>query len=172
MPCLPGFFPVMNDVQAGGVIGGKIDASFPQAPFLISAFRFGSSPSAAHGPIRSKVAASRPTMTILGDFTVWLDLLEACLTSAYPSLSLHRVAWEAQGRIVVDSARGHKPLRALLRCSASRNAHAQTSARSCEVFGQGRDLPARPKSPPPSSRPLHVRPGKLSPHAEESAPIA
>src|SRR2546423_13482594 len=137
MPCLPGFFPVMNEVQAGGVIGGKMDASRPQAPFLINASRFGNFPSATHGPIRSKVAASRPTMTTLGVFMLWSDSQEAHLISAFPPLSLDRVASEAQELIVVYSPDWHKPLRVFLQCSASQNARAQTSARSCEVLEQG-----------------------------------
>src|SRR5262249_18214175 len=100
MPCLPGFLPVMNDVQAGGVMGGKIDASLPQAPFLISAPKFGSFPSAAHGPIRSKVAASRPTITTFGLFTLRLDLPEARLASTVPAC---KSAWDRFGRV---SARG------------------------------------------------------------------
>src|SRR6266571_9167293 len=66
MPCLPGFFPVMNEVQAGGVIGGTIDASLPHAPSFIRAARFGNFPSAIQGMIRSKVAASKPTIKTFG----------------------------------------------------------------------------------------------------------
>src|SRR4029450_13887190 len=62
MRCLPGFFPVMNDVQAGGVIGGRTDARRPEAPSFISWARLGNLPSPIHGSIRSNVAASRPTI--------------------------------------------------------------------------------------------------------------
>src|SRR5580704_9037844 len=66
MPCLPGFLPVMNVVQAGGVSGGIADCKLPEVPFSTSLFRFGSFPSAAHGRIRSQVAESRPRMKIRG----------------------------------------------------------------------------------------------------------
>ena len=68
MPCLPGFLPVMNDVQAGGVMGGTTDASLPHAPFCMSAVRLGSFPSAIHGRARSKVAESKPTIKTFGVF--------------------------------------------------------------------------------------------------------
>src|SRR5438105_14303908 len=63
MRCLPGFFPVMNDVHAGGVIGGRIDARRPEAPSFINWARLGNLPSPIHGLIRSNVAASRPTIS-------------------------------------------------------------------------------------------------------------
>src|SRR4030095_2568859 len=63
MRCLPGFFPVMNDVQAGGVIGGRTDARRPEAPSCISWARLGNLPSPIHGSIRANVAASRPTIS-------------------------------------------------------------------------------------------------------------
>ena len=65
MPCFPGFFPVMKEVHAGGVIGGTIEASRPDAPALIKRAIFGSLPSATQGLIRSRVAASRPIMRSL-----------------------------------------------------------------------------------------------------------
>jgi hypothetical protein len=68
MPCLPGFLPVIKEVQAGGVMGGRIDASLPHAPFFMRAARFGNFPSAIQGQIRSKVAASRPTIRSRGVF--------------------------------------------------------------------------------------------------------
>src|SRR2546430_4609635 len=63
MRCLPGFFPVMNDVHAGGVIGGRMDARRPEAPSFISWARLGNLPSLIHGLIRSNVAPSRPTIS-------------------------------------------------------------------------------------------------------------
>src|SRR5437667_11931977 len=63
MRCLPGFFPVMNDVHAGGVIGGRIDARRPEAPSFINWARLGNLPSPIQGLIRSNVAASRPTIS-------------------------------------------------------------------------------------------------------------
>src|SRR5437016_13389771 len=63
MRCLPGFFPVMNDVHAGGVIGGRIDARRPEAPSFINWARLGNLPSPIDGLIRSNVAASRPTIS-------------------------------------------------------------------------------------------------------------
>ena len=68
MPCFPGFFPVMKEVHAGGVIGGTIEASRPDAPVPIRCAMFGSLPSATQGLIRSRVAASRPTMRSLTFF--------------------------------------------------------------------------------------------------------
>src|ERR1700738_4761388 len=70
MPCLPGLLPVMNDVHAGGVRGGIADCRSPETPLSISFERFGNSPSAAHGRIKTHVAASRPMITILGFFIV------------------------------------------------------------------------------------------------------
>src|SRR5882757_9821710 len=69
MPCFPGFFPVMKEVHAGGVTGGRIEASRPDTPALIKRAIFGSFPSATQGLIRSKVAASRP---IMRSFTVFI----------------------------------------------------------------------------------------------------
>src|SRR5438128_6058361 len=63
MRCLPGFFPVMNEVHDGGVIGGRIDARRPEAPSFINWARLGNLPSPIHGLIRSNVAASRPTIS-------------------------------------------------------------------------------------------------------------
>ncbi len=42
--------------------------SLPHAPFFVRVSRFGSFPRATHGPIRSKVAASKPTIKIVGFF--------------------------------------------------------------------------------------------------------
>src|SRR5437773_11748968 len=68
MPCLPGFFPVVNEVQAGGVIGGRTDSNFPEVPSLITRARLGMRPSATHGFARSQVAASNPTIITFGVF--------------------------------------------------------------------------------------------------------
>src|SRR5690348_5948098 len=65
MPCLPGFFPVMKEVHAGGVTGGRIEASRPETPPLMRCAIFGSLSAATHGLIRSRVAASRPIMRSL-----------------------------------------------------------------------------------------------------------
>src|SRR5437660_7039262 len=48
-PCFPGFLPVVKEVQAGGVIGGRIDSSCPRAPSAISRARLGIKPSATQG---------------------------------------------------------------------------------------------------------------------------
>jgi hypothetical protein len=58
----------MKDVQAGGVIGGRIESSFPDTPALMSFDRFGIPPSAIHGRIIVQVAASKPMTTAFGTF--------------------------------------------------------------------------------------------------------
>jgi hypothetical protein len=58
----------MKDVQAGGVMGGKIDSSPPETPDLISLARFGMLPSAIQGRMTVQVAASNPTITTFGTF--------------------------------------------------------------------------------------------------------
>jgi hypothetical protein len=52
----------MKEVHAGGVIGGTIEASRPDVPAFIRWAMFGSFASATQGLIRSRVAASSPTM--------------------------------------------------------------------------------------------------------------
>src|SRR4030043_461302 len=49
MPCLPGFFPVMKETQAGADTLGITDLRFPQTPFFMRFPRHGSSPSSAQG---------------------------------------------------------------------------------------------------------------------------
>src|SRR3981081_3256641 len=66
MPCFPGFLPVMNEVQAGGVSGGIADSNSPHTPLLVNFDRLGNRPSASHGPMRSQVAESKPNITIFG----------------------------------------------------------------------------------------------------------
>jgi hypothetical protein len=56
----------MNDVHAGGVIGGRMDSNEPETPAFISFARFGILPSAIQGRIRVQVAASRPITTTFG----------------------------------------------------------------------------------------------------------
>src|SRR5437660_293627 len=68
MPCLPGFFPVMNEVHAGGVIGGRTDSSLPDTPASINFAKFGMAPSAIQGRMSVHVAASNPMITTLGRF--------------------------------------------------------------------------------------------------------
>ena len=60
-PCWPGFTPVIKLVQAGKVAGGVVERSGVQVPASITRARWGSSPEAAQGPMRSNVAPSRPT---------------------------------------------------------------------------------------------------------------
>src|SRR6266508_5024410 len=55
---LPGFFPVMNEVNAGAVTGGTVEAISPQLPSRMRRAKVGSSPCSTHGLIRSKVAPS------------------------------------------------------------------------------------------------------------------
>src|SRR5215469_15298995 len=66
MPCLPGFLPVMNDVQAGGVSGGIADSSSPRTPLSFKRARLGNLPSSTQGPIKSQVAESKPIITVFG----------------------------------------------------------------------------------------------------------
>ena len=61
----------MNDVQAGGVIGGRTDSSVPETPAFISFAKFGMLPSAIHGRMRVHVAASKPMTTTFGTFFTW-----------------------------------------------------------------------------------------------------
>src|SRR6266851_2632151 len=70
MPCLPGFFPVMNEVHAGGVIGGRTDCRLPETPTFMSLARFGMPPSAIHGRMSVHVAASSPMNTTFGFFFI------------------------------------------------------------------------------------------------------
>ncbi len=61
----------MNDVQAGGVIGGRTDSSEPATPPFIIFARFGRLPSAIHGRITVHVAESKPITTTFGTFFTW-----------------------------------------------------------------------------------------------------
>src|SRR6266446_7231391 len=70
MPCLPGFLPVMNEVHAGGVIGGRIDSSLPDTPAFTNFARFGMPPSAIHGRMSVHVAASNPMIITFGSFFI------------------------------------------------------------------------------------------------------
>src|SRR5438552_17782994 len=58
----------MNEVHAGGVIGGRIDRRVPDTPSFISFARFGMPPSAIHGRMSVHVAASNPMITTFGFF--------------------------------------------------------------------------------------------------------
>src|SRR5690242_2655762 len=64
MACLPGFFPVIKDVHATDVIGGKIVSSGLRTLSLISFAIVGNRPSAISGSTKSKVIPSRPIMSI------------------------------------------------------------------------------------------------------------
>src|SRR3972149_2809539 len=59
-PCLPGFFPVMKETQAGAVTGGKVDLNEAETPLAMSLDRVGSFPCLTMGGITSKVAPSIP----------------------------------------------------------------------------------------------------------------
>src|SRR5438093_7602795 len=58
----------MNEVHAGGVIGGRIDRRVPDTPSFINFARFGMPPSAIHGRMSVHVAASNPMITTFGSF--------------------------------------------------------------------------------------------------------
>jgi hypothetical protein len=74
-PCFPGFLPVMNEVHAGGVIGGRTDSSVAEAPSFTSLANVGILPSAIQGRMSVQVAASSPMMTALGCFRErWFEL--------------------------------------------------------------------------------------------------
>src|SRR5581483_3365844 len=78
MPCFPGFFPVIKEVHAGGVIGGRMDSSAPETPDLINFAKFGIFPSAIHGRSTVHVAASRPITTTFGTFFMSSGTLTPC----------------------------------------------------------------------------------------------
>ena len=65
IPCLPGFLPVMKDVQAGAVKGWMVERSLPEAPVAMISAKCGSLPSLAQGLMRSKVAPSKPMTNTL-----------------------------------------------------------------------------------------------------------
>jgi hypothetical protein len=76
-PCFAGFLPVMNEVHAGGVIGGRTDSSVAEAPSFTSLANVGILPSAIQGRMSVQVAASSPMMTALGCFRErwqWFEL--------------------------------------------------------------------------------------------------
>src|SRR5262245_4764020 len=81
-PCAPGFFPVWKVTQAGAVTGGKIDRRGPLTPRPMSAARFGSTPSAHHGPMRSNVAPSRPITRTRFGLTLASDVTPPSLSRA------------------------------------------------------------------------------------------
>lgn len=68
IPCLPWFLPVMKEVHAGGVIGGRTDRSLAETPSFMSLASVGILPSATQGRINIQVAASSPMITALGCF--------------------------------------------------------------------------------------------------------
>src|SRR6185437_12157190 len=78
MPCFPGFFPVINEVHAGGVIGARMDSSPPETPSLINFAKFGIFPSAVHGRRTVQVAASKPITTTFGTFFMSRGMLTPC----------------------------------------------------------------------------------------------
>src|SRR3954469_12692909 len=65
MLCLPGFFPVIEDTNAGGVSGGIVDVRVPTAPEAASRAKFGRRPSAIHGVRTRKLPPSMPMATAL-----------------------------------------------------------------------------------------------------------
>ena|SRR6266487_1971821 len=76
-PCFAGFLPVMNEVHAGGVSGGRTDSSVAEAPSFTSLANVGILPSAIQGRMSVQVAASSPMMTALGCFRErwqWFEL--------------------------------------------------------------------------------------------------
>ena len=67
----------MNEVHAGGVIGGRTDSSVAEAPSFTSLANVGILPSAIQGRMSVQVAASSPMMTALGCFRErwqWFEL--------------------------------------------------------------------------------------------------
>ncbi|KPL10007.1 hypothetical protein AMJ71_04740 [candidate division TA06 bacterium SM1_40] len=64
-PCFPGLLPVMNEVQAGPVIGGMVDSSSPHAPCSMRRASVGTRPCSISGPMTSNVPPSSPKMTSL-----------------------------------------------------------------------------------------------------------
>ncbi len=61
----------MNEVQAGGVIGGKTESSEPETPSFMSRAKFGMLPSAIHGRMTVQVAESKPITTAFGTVFTW-----------------------------------------------------------------------------------------------------
>src|SRR5229473_3214039 len=68
MPCLLGFLPVMNEVQAGAVTGGTTDSSSAERPVSTIFFKFGMYPCCISGRRTSNVAPSR---LIRNTFFTW-----------------------------------------------------------------------------------------------------
>src|SRR5919201_4732500 len=178
MPCLPGFLPVMKEVQAGGVIGGRIDASLPQLPLLIRLASVGSLPSAIHGPISSRVAASSPTMRSRGVSmplcsrliaTFWLRSSQLQLTAPQPAAS---PGWDSQLRPVTSGQPVRKLLRPSWQCSANRSALIRSSSRWHAFFAQDLADRAQLKYPRRNSPLSQVRLGTLSLRAEVWSLIA
>ena len=60
----------MNDVHAGGVIGGRTDWRGPETPAFTKFARFGMPPWAIQGRMSVHVAASKPMITTLGRFFI------------------------------------------------------------------------------------------------------
>ena len=59
-PCRPGPTPVIKEVQAGYVDGGRVDRAIPNVPRSIREVIWGRRPVADQGSIRSNVPASIP----------------------------------------------------------------------------------------------------------------
>src|SRR5215203_3436804 len=65
MLCLPGFLPVIDETNAGGVSGGMVDVSVPTAPSAARRAKLGRCPSAIHGRRTRKLPPSMPMATTL-----------------------------------------------------------------------------------------------------------
>src|SRR5688572_25558576 len=63
MLCLPGFLPVTEEANAGGVRGGIVDISVPVPPSAARRAKFGRRPSAIIGSRTRKLPPSIPTAT-------------------------------------------------------------------------------------------------------------
>src|SRR3990172_1140057 len=86
MPCLPGLTPVRSEVHAGGVIGGVVERSVPEAPSRMSRPMVGSRPSFPHFMSREMGALSRPTIMTFGVRLSFIKVFHSCsLGVALPS---------------------------------------------------------------------------------------
>src|SRR3712207_3394717 len=65
IPCLPGLTPVKIDVHPGGVYGGTVDVSTPDAPRSRSFLRCGMWPASKAGSRIANVAPSIPSIRTL-----------------------------------------------------------------------------------------------------------
>src|SRR5713226_828147 len=93
MPCLPGFLPVMNEVHAGGVIGGRLDSSLPDTPAFTNFARFGMPPSAIHGRMSVHVAASNPMIITFGSFFIFAGRLYRLCVCGLRKILVERRCW-------------------------------------------------------------------------------